>query len=52
VSKEANLCRPCAEHLKNCGEKLLLIKRTSDMKITCDRCGLRKYGAVYVRETK
>ncbi|HWS31027.1 MAG TPA: hypothetical protein VN512_13055 [Clostridia bacterium] len=50
--KTTVLCRPCTEHLKKCGEKLVLMKHANDMKITCDRCGLRKYGAVYVREAK
>ncbi len=50
--KTTVLCRPCAEHLKRCGEKFVLVRHANDMKITCDRCGLRKYGAEYAKGEK
>lgn len=41
------LCRPCAEELKRQGRKLLSRSLGRDTKITCEKCGRRRYGAAY-----
>lgn len=42
-----NLCKPCSEALKREGKSVVFQSGGRDNKITCDRCGLRKFGSVY-----
>lgn len=49
ISGRLDLCRPCMEHMRGGGEKLEPVRCGSDYKITCSRCGRRRYGATYVR---
>ena len=44
---EMKLCRPCAEELKRQGKKLTGKALGVDAKITCDKCGRRRYGQAY-----
>lgn len=46
------LCRPCAEELKKQGQKLVGHALGVDVKITCDRCGRRRYGKEYEVATR
>jgi hypothetical protein len=47
--KEMDLCKPCAKSLPK--KSLSLIRGGVDNKITCAKCGKRKFGATYlVRE--
>lgn len=41
------LCRPCAEEMKKKGFKLDRKSLGTDAKITCERCGRRRYGSEY-----
>lgn len=49
--KNIGLCRPCMEKVKD-----LYILRPSltgvNMKVSCDLCGKRRYGAVYEKGEK
>lgn len=40
------LCKPCAVKMRET-HVLKVVRREVDMKITCDCCGKRKYGAGY-----
>lgn len=44
---EMKLCRPCAEEPKRQGKKLTGKALGVDAKITCDKCGRRRYGQAY-----
>lgn len=50
--KKVDLCRPCLEYLRGSGRTLELVKGGSDNKITCSRCGRRRYGATYQEQSK
>lgn len=50
ISGRLDLCRPCMERMRGNGEKLEAVKGGSDYKITCSRCGRRRYGATYQRK--
>ena len=39
-----DLCKPCFEAMK---DKPKLIKGGHDNKVTCSKCGKRRYGATY-----
>ena len=41
-----NLCRPCAAALEEGGKTVKPVGGRSE-KITCDRCGFRRYGIAY-----
>lgn len=46
--KRMELCRPCACALEQESRKRLQVVRQGvDQKVTCARCGRRRYGAVY-----
>lgn len=45
--KTYNLCRPCAEEMQTQGVTLRLVKTRKDNKITCDKCGRRRFGATW-----
>lgn len=44
---EMKLCRPCAEVMRKQGHKLVGRALGIDVKITCERCGFRRYGQAY-----
>lgn len=44
------LCRPCAEELKKQGLKLVSKPLGTDVKITCEKCGRRRYGKEYAEK--
>lgn len=48
---EKNLCKPCAEKLKE-SYKVKMVKAGKNIKITCAECGRRRYGATYETEAK
>ena len=41
------LCRPCMEYLKRKGHELRLVKAEANRKITCEKCGRRRFGSEY-----
>ena len=41
------LCRPCLEAVKAEGKKPRLVFHGVDKKVTCHRCGRRRYGGTY-----
>lgn len=46
--KRTELCRPCACALeRESGKRLQVVRQGVDQKVTCARCGRRRYGAVY-----
>lgn len=47
---EMKLCRPCAEAIRRQGVKLTCTSLGVNVKITCERCGYRKYGQKYSEE--
>lgn len=47
---QMELCRPCLEILKKEGHKLTLTKGGSNNKVTCVRCGKRRFGAIYAEQ--
>jgi hypothetical protein len=42
-----NLCKPCAEKLRQAGKQLTVQAIARDYKITCAECGRRRFGALY-----
>ncbi len=52
LNKKLDLCRPCFEEARENGENLRLVKSSKDNKITCTRCGRRRFGAHYERVKK
>lgn len=40
------LCKPCAEALRK-HKQLIFVSGGRDNKITCAKCGRRRFGAVY-----
>lgn len=48
--KRETLCGRCVRELQAEGVKLRSVERAVDQKVTCDRCGKRRYGGVYERQ--
>ena len=46
-TRRAELCTPCAKGMQAEGFTVRPIKRGVNQKITCERCGKRRYGGVY-----
>ena len=44
--KTISLCKPCAVNYPL--SKLKLVRTGIDKKITCDKCGRRRYGSEYI----
>ena len=49
--KEIALCRPCMERVKAV-YTLAPLETGKNMKVSCEICGKRRYGAIYKREGK
>lgn len=41
------LCKPCAEKLRQAGKQLTVQAIARDYKVTCAECGRRRFGALY-----
>ena len=46
------LCKPCMEKMRGEGKKLTVLRAGANQKVTCARCGRRRYGALYGEERK
>lgn len=45
--KGTDLCRPCMEYVRAEGKNPKLVYHGINKKVTCSRCGRRRYGATY-----
>jgi len=47
MSDKFDLCVPCAAALFEQGRRMRKVREVPNVKLTCSRCGRRRYGATY-----